>query len=84
MKLDKANLDKMMKLAGQGAAAVGGGTFVAYFFLVFIFRPVFNGGFDHVLWRLLTVAMIIPGSIIAAAHFAFARQLKAGVADMPR
>lgn len=77
-------MEKIMKLAGLGAAAVGGGTFVAYLALVFIFRPVFNGGFDHVLFRLLTVAMIIPASIIAAAHFAFAKQLKDGFATMPR
>ena len=77
-------MEKFMKLAGLGAAGVAGGTFVLYFALIMVFRPVSNGGFDHVLWRLVDVAMMIPVSIIAGAHMAFAKQLKDGVANMPR
>jgi hypothetical protein len=77
-------MEKMMKLAGLGAAGVAGGTFVAYAALVFIFRHTPNGGFDHVLWSVVTVAMIIPVAVIAAAHLAFAKQLKDGASVMPR
>lgn len=77
-------MEKIMKLAALGAAGVAGGTFVAYFALVFVFRPVFNGGFDHVLWKLVTVAMLIPVSILAGAHVAFAKQLKDGRSRMPQ
>ena len=77
-------MEKFMKLAGLGAAGVAVGTFVLYAALVFVFRPVSNGGFDHVLWRLVTVAMLIPVSILAGAHLAFAKQLKDGVSRMPR
>jgi hypothetical protein len=77
-------MEKIMKLAGLGAAGVAVGTFVLYAALVFVFRPVFNGGIDHVLWQLVTVAMLIPVAILAGAHLAFAKQLKAGVSNMPR
>ena len=77
-------MEKLMKLAGLGAAGVAGGTFVAYAALVLVFRPVANGGFDHVLWRLVSVAMLIPVAVLAGAHMAFAKQLKDGVSEMPR
>jgi Ni/Fe-hydrogenase subunit HybB-like protein len=77
-------MKKMMKLAGLGASGVAVGTFVLYAALVFVFRPVSNGGFDHVLWMLVTVAMLIPVSILAGAHLAFAKQLKDGVSAAPR
>jgi hypothetical protein len=77
-------MEKFMKLAGLGAAGVAAGTFVLYAALIFVFRPVSNGGFDHVLWRLVSVAMLIPVSILAGAHRAFAKQLKDGVSRMPR
>jgi hypothetical protein len=77
-------MEKFMKLAGLGAAGVAGGTFLLYGALILVFRPVPNGGFDHVGWRLVTVAMLIPVSILAGAHLAFAKQLKDGVSRMPR
>lgn len=77
-------MEKIMKLAGLGAAGVAVGTFVLYGALVFIFRHVSNGGFDHVLWQVVTVAMVIPVSIIAGMHLAFAKQLKDGVSQAPR
>jgi hypothetical protein len=77
-------MQKFMKLAALGAAGVAGGTFVAYLALVFVFRPVHNGGFDHVLWTVVTVAMVIPVSVLAGAHLAFAKQLKDGRSAMPR
>ena len=77
-------MEKLMKLAGLGAAGVAAGTFVLYFALIVVFRPVSNGGFDHVLWMLVSVAMLIPVSVLAGAHLAFAKQLKDGVSRMPR
>ena len=77
-------MEKIMKLAGLGAVGVAGGTFVLYAALVFIFRPVSNGGFDHVLWETVSVAMVIPVSILAGAHLAFAKQLKDGRSRIPR
>jgi Ni/Fe-hydrogenase subunit HybB-like protein len=77
-------MEKFMKMAGLGAAGVAGGTFVLYAALIFVFRPVFNGGFDHVLWLTVSVAMLIPVGILAGAHLAFAKQLKDGVSRMPR
>jgi hypothetical protein len=77
-------MEKFMKLASLGAAGVAGGAFVAYIALVFVFRPVHNGGFDHVLWTVVTVAMVIPVSVLAGAHLAFAKQLKDGRSAMPR
>ena len=78
------NIEKFMKLAGLGAAGVGGGSFVAYLALVAIFRPVSGGGIDHVLWYTVTIAMIVPTAVLAGAHLAFAKQLKDGRAEMPR
>lgn len=77
-------MEKFTKLAALGAAGVAGGTFVAYAALVLIFRPVSNGGFDHVLWRTVTIAMIVPVAVLAGAHLAFAKQLKDGKSPMPR
>jgi Ni/Fe-hydrogenase subunit HybB-like protein len=77
-------MEKFMKMAGLGAAGVAGGTFVLYAALIFVFRPVSNGGFDHVLWLLVSAAMLIPVAILAGAHLAFAKQLKDGVSRMPR
>ena len=77
-------MEKFMKLAGLGAAGVAGGTFVLYAALIFVFRPVSNGGFDNVLWLTVTVAMLIPVSVLAGAHLAFAKQLKDGTSRMPR
>jgi hypothetical protein len=77
-------MEKFIKLAALGAAGVAGGTFVLYALLVFVFRPVSNGGFDHVLWRVVGVAMVIPVAILAGAHLAFAKQLKDGTSVMPR
>lgn len=77
-------MEKFMKLAGMGAAGVAVGTFFAYFGLVAVFRPVGNGGFDHVLWYTVTIAMIVPVLVLAGAHLAFAKQLKDGSSPMPR
>lgn len=77
-------MEKFTKLAALGAAGVAGGTFVAYALLVLVFRPVSNGGFDHVLWQTVTVAMIVPVAVLAGAHLAFAKQLKDGQSPMPR
>jgi carbon starvation protein CstA len=77
-------MEKFMKMAGLGAAGVAGGTFVAYFALIAVFRPVANGGFDHVLWATVTIAMLIPVAVLAGAHLAFAKQLKRGASVMPR
>jgi hypothetical protein len=77
-------MEKFMKMAALGAAGVAGGTFVAYVALIAVFRPVPNGGFDHVLWATVSVAMIVPVLVLAGAHLAFAKQLKAGSSAMPR
>jgi len=77
-------MEKFMKLAALGATGVAGGTFLAYLALIFVFRPVANGGFDHVLWYLVVIAMAIPVAVLAGAHLAFAKQLKDGVSVMPR
>jgi hypothetical protein len=77
-------MEKFAKLAALGAAGVAGGTFVLYLALVLVFRPVSNGGFDHVLWETVTIAMIIPVAVLAGAHLAFAKQLKDGSSPMPR
>jgi hypothetical protein len=77
-------MEKFMKMAGLGAAGVAGGTFVLYAALILVFRPVANGGMDHVLWLAVSVAMLIPVAILAGAHLAFAKQLKDGVSRMPR
>lgn len=76
-------MEKFAKLAALGAAAVAGGACVLYLALVVAFRPVANGGFDHVLWSVVSVAMLIPTAILALAHLAFAKQLR-GVAAPPR
>jgi hypothetical protein len=80
----KMTLEKFSKLAGMGAAGVAVGTFLAYLGLVAVFRPVGNGGMDHVLWYCVTVAMIVPVAVLAGAHLAFAKQLKDGSSPMPR
>jgi hypothetical protein len=77
-------MEKFAKLAALGAAGVAGGTFVAYFALVALFRPVANGGFDHVLWMTVSIAMVVPVAVLAGAHLAFAKQLKDGSSPMPR
>jgi hypothetical protein len=77
-------MQKFLKMAALGAAGVAGGTFVAYLALVLVFRPVSGGGFDHVLWQTVTIAMIVPVAVLAGAHLAFARQLKDGATAMPR
>ena len=77
-------MERFMKLAALGAAGVAGGTFVAYAALVLVFRPVANGGFDHVLWQTVALAMIVPVAVLAGAHLAFAKQLKDGKSAMPR
>lgn len=75
---------KFLKFAALGAAVVAGGTLVAYLALVLVFRPVSGGGFDHVLWQTVAIAMIIPVAVLAGAHLAFAKQLKDGSTGMPR
>ena len=77
-------MEKFQKLAALGAAGVAGGTFVLYSLLIFVFRPVHDGGFDHVLWTVVTLAMIVPVAVLAGAHLAFARQLREGASAMPR
>ena len=77
-------MEKFMKMAALGAAGVAGGTFVAYFALIAVFRPVANGGFDYVLWATVTIAMVVPVAVLAGAHLAFAKQLKDGSSPMPR
>jgi hypothetical protein len=76
-------MEKFAKMAALGAAGVAGGTFVAYLALIVVFRPVANGGFDHVLWETVTIAMIVPVAVLAGAHLAFAKQLKDGSSPMP-
>ena len=78
------NIEKFMKFAGLGAAGVAVGTFIAYFALIAVFRPVSNGGIDHVLWDTVSIAMAIPVAILAGAHLAFAKQLKEHSSPMPR
>jgi nitrate/nitrite transporter NarK len=77
-------MEKFNKLAGMGAAGVAVGTFFAYLALIAVFRPVGNGGFDHVLWYTVAIAMIVPVLVLAGAHLAFAKQLKDGTSPMPR
>jgi Ni/Fe-hydrogenase subunit HybB-like protein len=77
-------MEKFLKMAALGAAGVAGGAFVAYAALVLVFRPVSGGGFDHVLWQTVTIAMIVPVLVLAGAHLAFAKQLKDGATGMPR
>jgi hypothetical protein len=77
-------MEKFAKMAALGAAGVAGGTFLAYLALILIFRPVSGGGFDHVLWATVSIAMIVPVAVLAGAHLAFAKQLKEGSSPMPR
>jgi hypothetical protein len=77
-------MEKFVKFAALGAAGVAGGTFLAYFALIVAFRPVSTGGFDHVLWVLVSIAMLVPVAVLAGAHLAFAKQLKDGMSTMPR
>jgi len=77
-------MEKFQQYAGLGAACVACGTFVAYGALVVLFRPVGNGGFDHVLWYTVAIAMIVPVAVLAGAHLAFAKQLTGGSRAMPR
>lgn len=83
-------MEKLSKLASMGAAGVAAGTFALYLFLLAIpFRPTptggaigATGGIDHVGWQLLAVSMLVPVGILAAAHLAFANQLKDGPRPM--
>jgi hypothetical protein len=75
---------KFAKFAALGAAGVAGATFAAFLALIVIFRPVSNGGFDRVNWILASIAMVVPVAVLAAAHLAFAKQLKDGSSRMPR
>ncbi|MBI3568349.1 MAG: hypothetical protein HY084_09160 [Gemmatimonadetes bacterium] len=71
-------MEKFAKLASLGAMAVGGGTLALYVLLLFVFRPVANGGIDGLGYQVLAIAMFVPVAIIAGAHVAFSRQLNAG------
>jgi hypothetical protein len=77
-------MQKFQKLASLGAAGVAGGTFVLYSLLVYVFHPTPNGGFNHLLWLVVSVAMLVPVAVLAGAHMAFARQLQDGSSAMPR
>ena len=77
-------MQQFRSIAALGAAGVAGGAFALYLALVLVFRPVSNGGFDHVLWLLVSIAMLIPVTVLAGAHLAFAKQLKRGVDTLPR
>jgi hypothetical protein len=83
-------MEKFSKLASLGAFGVAGGTVALYLFLVFVaFHPTLTsgspgatGGIDHVGWRLVTVAMLVPVGILAGAHAALGKQLKDGPKPM--
>jgi hypothetical protein len=83
-------MEKFSKLAAMGAAGVAVGTVALYLFLLAIpFRPTLTGGaigatggLDHLGWRLLAVAMLIPVGILAGVHLALAKQLKDGPQPM--
>jgi hypothetical protein len=77
-------MEKFMKFAGLGAAGVAVGTFILYLALIAVFRPVSDGGIDHVLWYTVSIAMVVPVAVLAGAHLAFAKQLKDGSSPMPR
>jgi hypothetical protein len=79
-----AAMEKFEKLAAMGAGGVAVGTFVLYALLVFVFRPVSNGGIDHVLWYTVSVAMLVPVAVLAGAHLAFAKQLKDHASPTPQ
>lgn len=71
-------MEKFGKLASLGATAVAAGTLALYVLLVYTFRPVATGGMDHLGWQVVTIAMFVPVAVLAGAHVALARQLKAG------
>lgn len=71
-------MEKLARLAPLGAMAVAVGTFALYLVLVFVFRPVATGGMDRLGWQVLAIAMFVPVAVLAGAHVALARQLKAG------
>jgi Na+(H+)/acetate symporter ActP len=75
-------MEKFAKLASLGALGVAGGVAVAYAGLLLMFRPVATGGMDHVGWRLVAVAILVPVAILAGMHVAFAKQLNDGPRPM--
>jgi len=70
--------EKFAKLASLGAMAVGGGVFALYALLLFVFRPVGNGGMDRTGFMIVAIAMLPSVAILAGAHIAFGKQLKSG------
>lgn len=71
-------MEKFAKFASLGAMAVAAGTFALYLLLLFVFRPVATGGMDRLGWQVVALAMFVPVAVLAGAHVALARQLKAG------
>jgi hypothetical protein len=78
-------MEKFAKLASLGALGVAAGTVALFPLFVWAFSPTVTGGapgarggIDHVGWYVLMVATSVPIAILAGAHIAFARQLKAG------
>lgn len=71
-------MERVARLASLGAMAVAAGTFALYLLLLFAFRPVVTGGMDRLGWRVVALAMFVPVAVLAGAHVALARQLKAG------
>ncbi len=66
------------KLGAQGALGVTGGSIAAWLGLVYVTRPVPTGGIDATLHLCLAAASFMVFGLMAAAHFWFAQQLKAG------
>lgn len=82
-------MEKFTRLASLGALGAGAGIGALYLALIWLFRPTLTGGatgatggFDHVGWQLVIVAMFVPVSILVGVHVAFAKDLKSGAKPM--
>jgi hypothetical protein len=83
-------MEKFSKFASMGAMGVAAGTVGLYVLLLaFPFRPTPTGGgpgaiggFDQIGYALVAIAMLVPVSLIAAAHAWFGKQLKDGPRPM--
>lgn len=82
-------MEKFTKIAAQGALGAGAGIGVLYLAIIWATRPTVTGGaigatggFDHVGWQLMIVAMFVPVAILVGVHVAFANDLKSGAKPM--
>jgi hypothetical protein len=83
-------MEKFAKLASMGAMGVAAGIVALYLLLLaFPFHPTptgggpgATGGFDQIGYHLVAIAMLVPVTLLAAAHAWFGKQLKDGPRPM--